>query len=94
MIEAGICNTGRLEKYIAAFFDEYLSKIVTPEPMDQLFTALSMEEQKTYYQALPLEEIREALWCVCVCVCACVRVCVCVCACVGVGLCVRVRLSP
>ena len=52
-------NCSRLEKYVATYHDEHLPKVVSREQIDGFLAAKSLEEQKSLFEKLPIDKIRE-----------------------------------
>ena len=52
-------SCSRLEKYIATYHNEHLSKVVSVEEIDGFLAAKSLEEQRSLFQKLPLDKIGE-----------------------------------
>lgn len=58
MVESGITDSGRLEKYLKVFHEKHLSTIVSPDKLDKYHESMTMEEQKQNFQNLPLEQLQ------------------------------------
>ena len=52
---------GQMEKSLATFRTEYLTRVVSNDMIDKLFTAKSLDEQNHTFQQLPLDKMEEAL---------------------------------
>lgn len=61
VIESGIANEGRLEKYIKAFNEKHLPKVVSSELLDAFFESQSIEEQRKAFNQFPLKELKDLI---------------------------------
>ena len=57
VIEAGIVDSGRLERYFSNYSHKRLPTVVTSEQLDAVFNAPNLEKQKQLYKNLPLKEM-------------------------------------
>ena len=60
-LQRGLSVVGQMEKSLVIFRTEYLTKVVSNEMIDKLFTAKSLDEQNHIFQQLPLDQLDEAL---------------------------------
>ena len=60
-LQHGLSVVGQMEKSLVTFRTEYLTKVVSNDMIDKLFTAKSLDEQKNIFLQLPLDKIEEAL---------------------------------
>ena len=60
-LQRGLSVVGQMEKSLVIFQTEYLTKVVSNEMIDKLFTAKSLDEQNHIFQQLPLDQLDEAL---------------------------------
>ena len=61
VLQHGLSVVGQMEKSVATFRTEYLTKVVSNDMIDKLFTAKSLDEQTHTFQQLPLDKMEEAL---------------------------------
>ena len=62
VIESGIANEGRLEKYFKVFNEKYLPKVVSSELLDAFFESQTLEEQRKVFHQFPLKELKDLVW--------------------------------
>ena len=60
-LQHGLSVVGQMEKSLVTFQTEYLTKVVSNDMIDKLFTAKSLDEQNHIFQQLPLDQLDEAL---------------------------------
>ena len=60
-LQHGLSVVGQMEKSLVTFRTEYLTKVVSNDMIDKLFTAKSLDEQNHIFLQLPLDKIEEAL---------------------------------
>ena len=60
-LQHGLSVVGQMEKSLVTFRTEYLTKVVSNDMIDKLFTAKSLDEQNHIFQQLPLDQLDEAL---------------------------------
>ena len=63
-LQHGLSVVGQIGKFFAAFRSEYLTRVVSNDMIDKLFTAKSLDEQNHIFQQLSLDKMEEALRCV------------------------------
>ena len=61
VLQHGLSVVGQMEKSLATFRTEYLTRVVSNDMIDKLFTAKSLNEQNHTFQQLQLDKMEEAL---------------------------------
>ena len=61
VLQHGLSLVGQMEKSLVTFRNEHLTKVVSNDMIDKLFTAKSLDEQNHTFQQLPLAKMEEAL---------------------------------
>ena len=59
VLEGGICHLGHLECYASKFHSIHLPTVVSNEDTDRLLASKTTEEQKSVFDQLPLEKLKE-----------------------------------
>lgn len=61
MVESGITDSGKLEKYLRVFHEKHLSALISPDKLDKYHESQTLEEQKQAFQCLPLEQLQSLI---------------------------------